>query len=151
MSIFGGSPIRVALAVAAILLIILVHVGAIGVIMTNVGLLAAAAVAALLLIAHLIAKPLSFHWRHQIGRKAVSHGSAALLIAGALLVTFGFVLAHLCNARIDVLQLCLHPRPADLVCHKIGPVLLVVGLVGILAVRRVPVSPAGVSGPSGED
>lgn len=142
---------RVAIAAAVVVLIVLVHVGAIGIIMTNVGFLAAAAVAALLLIAHFVGKPLASRGHRLIGRRGVSVGAAVLLIAGTVLVTFGFIIAHLCNARIDVLQLCLYPRPADLICHKIGPVLLLVGLVGILAGRRLPIHSAGVSLPSGED
>jgi hypothetical protein len=116
---------------------LLVHLGAIALVIRDVRLWAAAAVILLLVIAHLLAKPLGAGWRLPVSRKTFSTGSAALLFTGMALVLTGFLIAHLCNSNVDLFQVCAYPRSADFICHKIGPVLLLLGVAGSLAARRL--------------
>jgi hypothetical protein len=122
---------------ATILLIVLTHLGAIAIILANSGLVAASAAVALLLIAQLFAKGFSSHGNPELGRRAISIGAVVLLITGALLVLSGFATAHLCNANINLLDLCAYPRSVNLICHKVGPVLLLLGLIGSVAGRHL--------------
>jgi mannose/fructose/N-acetylgalactosamine-specific phosphotransferase system component IID len=127
---------KIASATAIILLIILLHLGAIGILISSPGLSIALFTAALVVIGHLVAKYHRSRWSHPIGRMVVFLGAATLLITGAALVLGGFVIAHLCNANINLWQVCAYPRQVDFICHKVGPALLLGGLAASLALHR---------------
>jgi hypothetical protein len=124
-------------AAVIVVLVVLAHLGVIALMMRDARLVAVAVVVALLIIAHVVPKSLGPAWSLPISRRALSAGSAALLITGMALVLAGFLIAHLCNANIDVFETCAYPRSGDFICHKIGPVLLLFGLVGGLVARRM--------------
>jgi len=53
-----------------------------------------------------------------------------------VLVLTGFMLAHLCNADIDLLHSCRHEWLTDRICHKLGPLLIVLALMGRYVLGR---------------
>ncbi|RST31370.1 hypothetical protein HMF7854_11360 [Sphingomonas ginkgonis] len=112
--------------------IVLVHLGIVGLIMSNAGLSTTVLAALALVVAHSARKQVTPATSHRLSRTVAT----LLLVTGMTLVLFGLAAAHLCNADLEVLRLCSAPRAVDIVCHKLGPVLLLLGLTGMLAMHR---------------
>jgi hypothetical protein len=50
------------------------------------------------------------------------------LILGAALIISGLIIAHICNAGINLL-FCSYEGPSDFVFHKMGSLFLAIGIV----------------------
>jgi len=129
--------VKAVVATSIVVLAVLIHLGAIAFLLSNAGLLAAALVITLFAISHVLPKSSGLGWNLPISRRSLSIGSAVLLIVGTAFALIGFLIAHLYNANIDVLRVCAYPRSGDFICHKIGPVFLLLGLGGGLVTRRL--------------